>query len=109
MGFDAFGLAGRHTDHRSRPHHNQQTWRMTMLRNDSLSTPWIRCRTAARWLLRPDQRQPRLTAIAAAVGVWLERSRSRRLLAALSDHQLRDVGLSRADAWREGSKPFWRP
>jgi uncharacterized protein YjiS (DUF1127 family) len=80
-----------------------------MLNNDSLSAPSIRCRTEARRLLRPEQQQPRLAAIAAAVGVWLERGRSRRLLAALSDHQLRDVGLSRADAWRESRKPFWRP
>lgn len=50
-----------------------------------------------------------LTVIAATVSVWLERSRSRRALAAFDDHQLRDIGISRADAWRESSKRFWRP
>jgi uncharacterized protein YjiS (DUF1127 family) len=50
-----------------------------------------------------------LTVIAATVSVWLERSRSRRALAAFDDHQLRDIGLSRADAWRESPKRFWRP
>ena len=33
--------------------------------------------------------------------------RERRALLAASDHMLRDLGLSRADAYREGSRPFW--
>ncbi len=37
----------------------------------------------------------------------LERRRSRRLLQELSDHQLRDIGISRADAFEEGRRPFW--
>jgi uncharacterized protein YjiS (DUF1127 family) len=40
---------------------------------------------------------------------WYERSRQRRHLAQLSDHMLRDIGLSRADVWSEYAKPFWRP
>jgi uncharacterized protein YjiS (DUF1127 family) len=40
---------------------------------------------------------------------WLERARQRRQLAELSDHMLRDIGLTRADAWAESEKPFWRP
>lgn len=35
------------------------------------------------------------------------RRRSRRELLALDDHMLKDIGISRADAVREGSKPFW--
>jgi uncharacterized protein YjiS (DUF1127 family) len=47
---------------------------------------------------------------AVAVGsVWLDRSRQRRQLAQLSDHMLRDIGLTRVDAWAEAEKPFWRP
>ena len=46
---------------------------------------------------------------AAAGPVWLDRSRQRRQLAQLSDHMLRDIGLTRADAWAEAEKPFWRP
>ncbi|NVK43551.1 MAG: DUF1127 domain-containing protein [Oceanospirillaceae bacterium] len=38
-----------------------------------------------------------------------ERSQSRRDLLALDDHMLKDIGISRADAVREGDKPFWRP
>jgi uncharacterized protein YjiS (DUF1127 family) len=36
-----------------------------------------------------------------------EKSRSRRALSALSDDQLKDIGLSRSDAFREGQRPFW--
>lgn len=38
---------------------------------------------------------------------WHEHARSRRLLRSLDDRLLRDVGLSRADAEREGLRPFW--
>jgi uncharacterized protein YjiS (DUF1127 family) len=40
--------------------------------------------------------------------IWYDRSRERRALLALDDHLLRDIGLSQADVWREGQKPFWR-
>jgi uncharacterized protein YjiS (DUF1127 family) len=40
--------------------------------------------------------------------VWLERARQRRALLRLPDALLEDVGISRADAWQEGTKPFWR-
>lgn len=39
---------------------------------------------------------------------WIDRGRQRRQLAELSDHMLRDIGLTRADAWAEADKPFWR-
>jgi uncharacterized protein YjiS (DUF1127 family) len=41
--------------------------------------------------------------------VWHERARQRRQLETLSDHMLRDIGLSRADVLAEATKPFWRP
>lgn len=41
--------------------------------------------------------------------VWRERARQRRQLQALSDHMLRDIGLTRGDVYAEASKPFWRP
>ena len=40
--------------------------------------------------------------------VWHDRARERRALLGLSDMQLRDIGISRADAGGEGEKPFWR-
>ena len=45
----------------------------------------------------------------AVVSVWLDRARQRRHLAQLSEHMLRDIGLTRVDAWAEAQKPFWRP
>ena len=41
-------------------------------------------------------------------GLMWHRSRTRRALLALDEQQLRDVGLSRTMAQREGCKPFWR-
>ena len=41
--------------------------------------------------------------------IWLDRARQRRQLRELSDAMLRDIGLTRADAWAESAKPFWRP
>ena len=40
--------------------------------------------------------------------IWLERSRERQHLAMLSDHMLKDIGLTRVDVEAEASKPFWR-
>ena len=39
---------------------------------------------------------------------WQERARQRRQLLDLDDAALKDFGQSRADAAREGTKPFWR-
>jgi uncharacterized protein YjiS (DUF1127 family) len=39
---------------------------------------------------------------------WFIRAKSRHALAMLSDHMLRDIGLTRADVERELMKPFWR-
>jgi len=39
---------------------------------------------------------------------WRERTRQRRRLMALPDRMLCDIGIGRAEAWREFRKPFWR-
>ena len=39
---------------------------------------------------------------------WRIRACSRDDLAQLNDQDLKDIGLSRADAYRESSKPFWQ-
>lgn len=39
--------------------------------------------------------------------IWQERAAQRRALRELNDHMLKDIGLSRADAFREADKPFW--
>lgn len=55
---------------------------------------------------RPARALRRLAA--QVFSVWPERLRQRQRLAELTDAQLRDVGLSRADVRRETEKPFWR-
>jgi uncharacterized protein YjiS (DUF1127 family) len=42
------------------------------------------------------------------IAEWLHRIESRRDLAALSDRELRDIGITRVDALTEAEKPFWR-
>jgi uncharacterized protein YjiS (DUF1127 family) len=59
---------------------------------------WLWLRWLARCLARAIE----------AVAIWLDRSRQRRRLGELDDRMLRDIGLTRADAWVEAEKPFWR-
>jgi uncharacterized protein YjiS (DUF1127 family) len=42
------------------------------------------------------------------IGVWLRRANEREALLAMSDRELRDIGISRLDAWCEAQKPPWR-
>ena len=46
--------------------------------------------------------------LAEALLTWFERARQRRRLGELSEHMLKDIGLSRADVEVEVAKPFWR-
>jgi len=39
---------------------------------------------------------------------WQERARQRRALEGLDDRLLKDIGLSRADVFREAAKRFWQ-
>ena len=53
-----------------------------------------------------------LRAVSAAVDriyLWQERAAQRAHLAALDNHRLKDLGISRAEAVQEAAKPFWRP
>jgi len=81
--------------------------RMTILRNDPLAAPMGR--VLAGRPLRTDHGRSWTIAGISTVALWLERSRSRRVLATLDRHQLRDIGVSRADALLESVKPFWVP
>lgn len=53
-------------------------------------------------------------AVGLAVGLtdmldlWQRRLRDRDMLRQMSTTQLKDIGLSRADALNEAEKPFWR-
>jgi uncharacterized protein YjiS (DUF1127 family) len=51
-------------------------------------------------------------AVAASVGLlltWQQRAHERHTLAAMDEHMMRDLGLSRVDILVELDKPFWRP
>ncbi len=39
---------------------------------------------------------------------WRRRARGRAALAQMSDRDLLDIGITRADVARESAKPFWR-
>lgn len=39
---------------------------------------------------------------------WRNVRKQRRELYSLSDHMLKDIGISRLDAIQESSKPFWK-
>jgi uncharacterized protein YjiS (DUF1127 family) len=56
----------------------------------------------------PKQPIHPLAAAFTLVARWLETARQRGALAALDDHTLRDIGITRVDAAREAEKPFWR-
>ncbi|KMO14388.1 DUF1127 domain-containing protein [Methylobacterium platani] len=53
----------------------------------------------------PRRRDP--VSLIERVELWADRRRERRALRGCPDGLLKDVGLSRADALREGGKPFW--
>jgi uncharacterized protein YjiS (DUF1127 family) len=38
---------------------------------------------------------------------WQELAQQRRRLLSLDDRMLKDIGLTRAEAMREGTRPFW--
>ena len=40
---------------------------------------------------------------------WRDRARHRTEVARMSDREIHDIGVSRAQLWREVTKPFWRP
>lgn len=60
----------------------------------------------------PSTRHARLRRVLAdlraLLAEWRRRARSRRELAALCDRCLRDMRITRYDAFREARKPFWR-
>jgi len=52
--------------------------------------------------------RPSAAGLVTTVERWLARHSQRRALLALDAVQLKDVGISAAEAWEEGHKPFWR-
>lgn len=54
------------------------------------------------WLVRTVLRS------VSAIRKWNRRHNTRRALLEMDDHMLKDIGISRADALREGRKAFWK-
>jgi uncharacterized protein YjiS (DUF1127 family) len=50
----------------------------------------------------------RLERLLATLRLWRRRAKESEQLSELSDRALRDLGISRSEAWREARKPFWR-
>ena len=63
-----------------------------------LSNPWS----------APRAHQPESTLSWCGVRAAWRRHRSRRHIAQLDAHMLKDIGVSFADAEAEANKPFWR-
>jgi uncharacterized protein YjiS (DUF1127 family) len=56
----------------------------------------------------PTRLLPALRRLAAMIGEWRRRARSRRELLAFDERMLRDIGVTRIDVQYEAAKPFWR-
>jgi len=66
--------------------------------------------TQSAWQTSQPPTTSHLGSILQFFGRWAQAYRvyrERRALLALSDHALKDIGLSRADAYREASRPIW--
>ena len=48
-----------------------------------------------------------LLRVVAMIEIAVARRRSRLALMELSDAQLKDIGISRSEAFREANRPFW--
>jgi uncharacterized protein YjiS (DUF1127 family) len=57
---------------------------------------------------RTDALHHALAKLGSDLREWRRRLRDRRVLGAMSDRSLRDIGLTRYDADWEASKPLWR-
>jgi uncharacterized protein YjiS (DUF1127 family) len=72
-----------------------------------LTAPWITL-PAQPAVRECDQRTSHLRRALALLDIWRRRLRDRRALALMDDRSLRDLGLTRYDAFYETRKPFWR-
>ena len=65
-------------------------------------------RTLTNYHLATPHRRGLLAAAAANLRHWHRLSRERRMLAQLTDYELKDFGANRGDVERELSKPIWK-
>lgn len=57
--------------------------------------------------MRSSSRGSTLMRVVAMIEMAFERRRSRLALMEMSDSQLKDIGISRSEAFREANRPFW--
>lgn len=74
----------------------------------TLPSPLTGRRPSARFVPRLSLGQA-LASLVRLLLLWQERSNERMRLRELDDHMLKDLGISRAQAFREADKPFWQP
>jgi uncharacterized protein YjiS (DUF1127 family) len=60
------------------------------------------------WDTNPEPHRPRPRRSFDSIQQAWQRARTRRLLAEMSAHELRDIGVTPTDAEAEANKPFWR-
>ena len=73
---------------------------------DTISPADTNSRIERRKSKREGKVLARFTALFSALERQLEKRRSRRMLLELNDSQLKDIGVTRADAYREGIRSF---
>ena len=56
----------------------------------------------------PGSTRTAVRGMLALVGIWRERRRARRHLAAMSERELQDIGTCRSEIGHEIGKPFWK-
>lgn len=73
---------------------------------DTISPADTNSRIERRKSKREGKILARFTALLSGLERRLEKRRSRRMLLELNDSQLKDIGVTRADAYREGIRSF---
>ncbi|HWG79325.1 MAG TPA: DUF1127 domain-containing protein [Stellaceae bacterium] len=63
---------------------------------------------AAAWPLQAAASKRPMRRLLAMFAAWRQRALSRTQLARLGERELRDIGVTPAEAAREYAKPFWR-
>jgi uncharacterized protein YjiS (DUF1127 family) len=102
----ADGGSGAGRQNRLEPCERQETCQKKVLRINTVSSPGTVHQQLSR---RVWQRLHALLARSRQVlRTWQYRHRGRRALWHMEERLLQDIGLSRATAIREASKPFWR-
>lgn len=74
---------------------------------DTINTISVRSRSSSAGRMTVRSLVDRLVGAVLRLEDMLEKRRSRLALYELSDEQLKDIGISRADAYREARRPFW--